>query len=86
MEFLFYFILYLALFYFAVKFIWRRYRVPILKYISKKFQHNIHKRFQQEFHQKYTDQVNSILHAKQKKYTSKSRKKVGEYIDFEELE
>ncbi|WP_188458148.1 DUF4834 family protein [Psychroflexus planctonicus] len=81
------FILFFLLFYFLFKFIWRRYKLSILKYVSKKFQQNIHKRFQQEFHQKYTDQNEPFI-TSTKKNSRKTNKnhKVGEYVDFEEVE
>lgn len=81
------FILFFLLFYFLFKFIWRRYKLSILKYVSKKFQQNIHKRFQQEFHQKYTDQNEPfITSTKKKSLKTNKNHKVGEYVDFEEVE
>lgn len=87
MDFLVSFILYFLLIYFLIRFLWRRYKLTILKYISKKFQQNIHKRFQEEFHQKYTDQGETIL-SSTKNNSRKTNKnhKVGEYVDFEEVE
>lgn len=87
MGFLVSFILYFLLFYFLLRFLWRRYKASVLKYISKKFQQNIHKRFQQEFHQKHTDQSEPFV-SSTKKSTRKTKKnhQVGEYVDFEEVE
>lgn len=87
MDFLVGFILYFLLFYFLIRFLWRRYKLNILKYISKKFQQNIHKRFKEEFHQKYTDQGETFI-TSSKRNTRKTKKnhKVGEYVDFEEVE
>jgi hypothetical protein len=87
MDFLVSFLLYFLLFYFLIRFIWRRYKLNILKYISKKFQQNIHKRFQQEFHQKNTDQSEPyITSTKKTSRKTNTHKKVGEYVDFEEVE
>ena len=81
------FILYFLLFYFLLRFIWRRYKIAILKYISKKFQQNIQKRFQEEFHQKNTDQSEPFISSKkQGSRKTKRNHKVGEYVDFEEVE
>ncbi|WP_188405808.1 DUF4834 family protein [Psychroflexus salis] len=87
MDFLVSFILYFLLFYFLIRFFWRRYKLNIIKYVSKKFQQNIHKRFQQEFHQKHTDQEEPyITSTKSASRKTKKNHKVGEYVDFEEVE
>ncbi|MGM0635964.1 MAG: DUF4834 family protein [Bacteroidota bacterium] len=88
------FFLYLVLFYFLAKILWKWLKPYILRYVSKKFQEKFQQRFNQEFQQQNdtnSDFDKGGFSTKQKRKTTKrpasnKNKKVGEYIDFEEIE
>lgn len=80
-------ILIILLIYFGLKFIWKVSKPYVMRYISKKINQRFENAFQGTPFQQASNnsQPNSKSKPKQKqKFTEK--KKVGEYIDFEEIE
>lgn len=78
-------ILIILLLYFAFKFIWKIAKPYVLRYLSKK----INQRFEKAFQGGPFTQASENSQRKTNKKTQKTfteKKKVGEYIDFEEVE
>ncbi len=77
-------ILYIMVFYYVFKFLARLFLPLIVKKVVEKASQNFQNQYQsQQSHSKNKDEVIVDI---PKKQTPKSSNKVGEYVDFEEIE
>lgn len=89
MEGILLFILYSLLFFYLIKFAFRLLKPWLIAYFLKK----VGDKFKQEFKPRYTQNTtytnntkNENAHVINNKSSKKATKKVGEYIDFEEID
>jgi len=78
-------ILIILLIYYAIKSILRYFSPSITRYITKKVGENFQRGFERQ-RNSYSSSTNGEVTIDKKPKASASKKKVGEYIDFEEID